>query len=317
MKFIKIILCFTLLFGLACLNYRNQTAREESKVSPSNPKPQFVASESSAQENSTALTNFATTTDHSARNDSASLPTSNSFTELDPEKLAETVNSLTELEVRQSLAELSSDRLTGNYGHLLLRRWVELNPNAAADWALQNPVASVRSDLVDSVAVAWSQKDISAALTWTESIPDSSAKFHSMTDVGYELARSDSTLAMKLASDLPPSDESDTLLLYSLSQYSSVNSAESRDLALSLPDSPLRNEAIASVATISADTDGAQAAQFVNQNLSPGPLKDRALTGVIQVWGQSNPQQAAPWILSLSDSGLQLQTLQYLEMFSH
>ena len=60
-------------------------------------------------------------------------------------------------EVCKWLARLTNQELTGNTGRLLVRRWVELDPTAAVNWVTHMDDAGARQELVDVVAVAWSE----------------------------------------------------------------------------------------------------------------------------------------------------------------
>jgi hypothetical protein len=68
------------------------------------------------------------------------------------------------------------------------------------------------------------------------------------------------------------------------------------------------------VATVTAEKDGAQAAQFTVDNISPGPDLDRAIVGVVQSWGQSSLPDASAWVLSFPDSPIRNQSVQALQL---
>jgi hypothetical protein len=232
----------------------------------------------------------------------------------DPEKVAVLVSSLSEAEVRNWLTKLTDQELAGNTGRLLIRRWVELDPSAAVNWVSQLGDAGARQTLVDAVAVAWSQKDLPTALAWVESLPEDATKYQALTDLSYEVARVDPVNALQIATQLPAGENTDALLLHALSQYASANPGQSQQLALALPPGPLRDQVLTTVATVQAKLDGESAARFAVENIPPGPVLDRAVIGVVQLWGQNDFADAAAWVQSFPASDIRDQAAQSLLM---
>lgn len=230
----------------------------------------------------------------------------------DPEKIAILISSLSETDVCNWLGSLTNQNLTDNTGRLLIRRWVELNPIAAANWVSQLEDTSARQTLVDAAAVAWSEKDLPSALAWVESMPENETKHQALADLGYEIARTDPVNAMQVATQLPASDYANGLLLHSLAQYTLVDPGQSQQLALSLPIGPLRDQALTTVATAQARQDGNGAAQFAVDNISPGHTLDNAVIGIVQLWGQNDFASAAGWVQSFPESPLRYQAVQSL-----
>jgi len=236
--------------------------------------------------------------------------------ETDPEKIALTIRSLSEAEVTAWLARLSNAELNGNTGRLLLRRWVELNPSVAADWAAHVNDSDISKELVDLAAIAWSEKDMTSAMNWVQSLATGDAKNQALADLGYEMARTEPLNAIQLAAQLPASESSDNLLVHTLTQYAAVNPSQSQQLALALPVGPLRDQAIANVATVQARQDGAAAARFAVENLPAGGELDRAVIGIVQLWGQGDLTDTVAWVMSFPNSPLRDQAGQILTQFS-
>jgi hypothetical protein len=230
----------------------------------------------------------------------------------DSDALAEKISSLSETEVRERLENLSSQDLTGNVARLLLRRWVELDPMVAVGWVTQLPDAAARQELTAAAGVAWSQKDLPAALGWLESLPEGDIKHRALNDIGYEVARIDPLNAMQIATQLPVDENSDALLLHAFAQYASADPSQSQQLALSLPSGSMRSRVLATMATVQAKQDGAQAAKFAIDNIPPGPELDRAVIGIVQIWAKKNFTQASAWVESFPDSVIRDQAMQSL-----
>lgn len=284
---------------------RGSTVGEISKTEPG--FPQFINTTSTlAAEPETNLTQLF---DPPITNLEAQSPPEEDF-----EKIAALIGSMSETEVCEWLAKLTNQDLTSNTGRLLMRRWVELDPTAAVNWATQLGDTGARQELVDVVAVAWSEKDLPAALIWVEALPEDDTKHQALADLGYEVARIDPVSAMQIATQLPASDNSDALLLHALAQYTSADPAQSQQLALSLPPGTLRDQALATVATIESKQDGPQAATFAVENIASGPGLDRAIMGVIQGWAQIDFTGASVWVQSFPNSPIRDQAMQSLSM---
>ena len=232
--------------------------------------------------------------------------------EADPEQVAVWISSMGEAEVCAWLAKLADPDLTGNTGRLLLRRWVELDPAVAVNWVAQLGDAGARQESVDVVAVAWSEQDLPSALAWVEAMPEDDTKHQALADLGYEVARVDPVDALQIATQLPASDHANGMLLHALAQYASADPGQSQQLALALPPGPFQELALSTVVTVQARQDGAGAAQFAVENIPPGPGLDRAIMGVVQLWGQSSAADASAWVQSFPVSPIRDQALQTL-----
>ncbi len=244
------------------------------------------------------------------------LITNNEVSPLDednPEKLADTIGSLSEAEVREWLEKLSGQDLIGNTARLLLRRWVDLDPTMAVGWVMQLTDADARRELTAVAGVAWSQKDLLAALAWVESLSEGDTKHRALVDIGYEVARVDPLNAMQIATQLPVDENSDALLLHAFAQYASADSSQSQQLALSLPLGLMRNRVLATMSTVQAKQDSAQAAKFAVDNIPPGPELDRAVISIVQIWAKKNFTQASAWVDSFPDSAIRNLAMQSLK----
>jgi len=191
--------------------------------------------------------------------------------EEDPEQIAAKIASLSETEVRLWLATIAGPALRGNQACLLLRRWVELNPPSAISWVTQLDDLETAKQLTDVAAVAWSEQDLPAALTWVESLPADDKKFQALADVGYEVARVAPINALQIALQLPAGANTDGLLLHALAQYASADVAQSQQLALGLDPGPLRDRALALIATVQAKQAGPEAPLSPSKISLPAP----------------------------------------------
>jgi hypothetical protein len=214
------------------------------------------------------------------------------------EALAGMVANMGITEVTNRLGQLSPEELRGEPGRLLARRWAELDPAAAGRWATQLGDVEARGELSAAVALVWSERDLPGALDWAFSLAggDTQTQGRVLTELGYEVARVDPADSMRLAVELPASDARDGLLLHALRQWTSLEPESSQHWALQLSPGPLREQALAAVATVMANQDGERAARFVAEWVRPGPEQDRAVIGIIQRWAQMDYDQTKAWV---------------------
>lgn len=96
--------------------------------------------------------------------------------------------------------------------------------------------------------------------------------------------RVDPVESLRLAVELPADDACDGLLLHALRQWALQKPEQSQSWVLQIAPSPLREQALAAVATDRASQDGDSAARFAVENVLPGPELDRAIIGIVQRW---------------------------------
>jgi hypothetical protein len=209
---------------------------------------------------------------------------------------SELVNALSSLllQTNSDVAELSE---------LLARRWAELDPVAAGEWA--SAIAednSIGRSLIEQVAVAWAEKDLSGAIDWIQTLAPAENKTAASIAVSYEVARTDPLAALELAGTLPSGSRRDDLLVHAVSQWAGSDADTAMMWAAKVPDQALRERLISAIAVASAEQNPSAAATLLVQNIDPGAILDRAAVAIVQRWAQQSPQDAADWVTRFPDS---------------
>ena len=194
----------------------------------------------------------------------------------------------------------------------LVRRWATQAPVAAVDWANQLPAEAGRGSALQQAVLAWSELDLNAALDWVKALPADATKTALTLDLAYEATRSDAVLALQLAAPLPVSAERDVLLTHALSEWAESDHAAAQNWITSITDTALQQRLTATLATVLAKTQPAQAASLVSQSLSPGQYQNQAALTVIQQWAQTAPTTAAQWLIQFPEGSLKNQATQQL-----
>ncbi|HTL55406.1 MAG TPA: hypothetical protein VL361_06980 [Candidatus Limnocylindrales bacterium] len=195
----------------------------------------------------------------------------------------------------------------------LLRRWAELRPDQAAEWASALPADSTRGTALAQVATAWANIDPQAAAGWLRSLPETeewtTAAVMAFT---YEATRSTPLVALEAAGRLAPSPERDAALAHAMSQWASSDPNQAYGWASNIPDPGLRDQLLAVVLTAAADQHGAIAAKLAATQFNPGDEQNRLVVSIIQRWAQTSPETAAGWIEQFPEGPLRSAALENL-----
>lgn len=153
---------------------------------------------------------------------------------------------------------------------LLLRRWADHLPTAAAAWLAELPAAG--HQIADCVSV------------------------------GYGLAQNVPASAVALAERLPPGQAREGLLLHAVQQWAANDPVKAVAWANSRPDQKARDEFLTVIAVEWAAQEPALAAAFATSALTAGRPRDAALLQIADSWARAAPEQAADWIIHLPAS---------------
>lgn len=179
---------------------------------------------------------------------------------------------------------------------LLVRRWADSNPAAAAAWAVKFPEGELRNTALEQISLAWANADLPSATAWLGDLPAGDSKRIATMATAYEAARTDPIVALELGSTLAPSRERDELLAFAVSQWATDNLAAAMDWAGKISDRGLREETFAAIAVASATANASTAATLIVNALAPGEAQTRAVVAITQRWTQVAPADAAEWI---------------------
>lgn len=179
---------------------------------------------------------------------------------------------------------------------LLVRRWAGRDVVAAAAWATQFPENSIRSSVLEQVAIAWANSDLASTTAWLHDLADGESKQVATLAAAYEATHTDPIAALELASQLPPARERNELLTHAVSQWATADFATAAAWAVEIPESDLRQEMLAAVAVAAAEENGPAAATFLANALAPGEIQSRAAVSITQRWSQVAPLDAADWV---------------------
>jgi hypothetical protein len=185
---------------------------------------------------------------------------------------------------------------------LIVRRWAESSPHAAAEWAGRLPEGPTAIEALTQISIAWANTDLPGAVAWVKSLPENSVKPSALLNLAYEAARVEPLTSMELAIMVPTSTERDNLLVHAVSQWAAAAPGEATGWVETVPDTALRQRLLAEISISVANQNGAAAANLALNLLQPGEEQDRTVVGVVQRWAESSPRSAADWLSQFPDT---------------
>ena len=217
--------------------------------------------------------------------------------------LERAANSVLDADLPLALACLAKhDRPVGiELSLILLRRWAEKSPTAAAAWVSQSSESPLALEELQEVTSTWAAADLVKAGAFVDALPAGATKETATLALAYEAARTEPLVALELTSKLSPSQERDALLTHAVSQWAGADAATAAEWASKVPDHVLQQRLLSAVAVASAENDPAMAARLVATAMDPGDEQNRTAVSIIQRWAQHSPQGAAAWVLQFPD----------------
>jgi len=180
----------------------------------------------------------------------------------------------------------------------ILENLARTDPQAAAALALNH------EDAIDGVLATWASRDLSEAISWVEQLPSGEVKGHAVLSVASEAMRSDPQSALRIASELPVSNERDELLKRATSEWTLSSPSDALSWVQQIDDDSLRSQLMAVVTTVLSERDSANAAQFALSTIAPGKMQNDAVVGIVQRWTQHDPASAAAWVTAFPEGEL-------------
>jgi hypothetical protein len=185
----------------------------------------------------------------------------------------------------------------------LLQRWAA-NDLPAAVLALDQLRAEDRPEAYERLAAVWAKQDLSAAIAWTEQLPEGAERQQAALSIAYEAAFTNPREALVLAGQMPVPPEKRDLISQAASSWAAGEPELAAGWAKQIQDQPLREQVLAAIATAWADQDPAAAAQLVLDSLSQGREQENAVLGIVQRLTFKNVEAAAAWVAEFPDGAL-------------
>lgn len=181
----------------------------------------------------------------------------------------------------------------------VVSEWADLFPEQAAAWVLQHPVASA---FAPEVAAQWAKADPAAAADWVRKVPDPALRSELLPVITSTWAASEPREALAWLAGVEGSDERLAAQESLARTWAEDDPIACLDWVQNLPEDALQirfgEAALATWAIHETD----RLARWL-QDQKEGPLKDRGLIELAEVWAGEQPQAALDAALSIQDAG--------------
>ena len=220
------------------------------------------------------------------------------FAELDPETALTYVDNLSGSEYEEQKANV-------------LSTWASRDPAGAAAHFQSNTLSGgIASDedraAAASIASEWAKNDPKAALTWSASLPEE-VRSEARGRVLASMASNNPTLAVQTASLLPAGFERAEVLQPIAAEWAQSSPTQAASWVQSLPDTSEQASAAGGLVSSWMNTDPMATSQWVSK-LQAGPVRDAAISAMVQARSLSNdPEAATLWASSVQDNALREQ----------
>jgi hypothetical protein len=158
---------------------------------------------------------------------------------------------------------------------------------------------------------AWARKDPEAALTWGQQQTNNAERNEALTDACFQIAQTDPERAVVLAEQFNLNN--DAVLENLAQQWAAKDLTTAQNWIAAQPSGNQRDALATGVAFIWSQTEPANAAQFVVQQIPPGFAQDEAAMMVLHQWALVDSTGASAWVQQFPESPLRNRALNELE----
>jgi hypothetical protein len=179
----------------------------------------------------------------------------------------------------------------------LVTRWAEIDPAAAAAYAIGLRDEQARSIASNAALSAWAASDPNAVLGWAQNLPAGPGRTLAITCSVSVLARRDPVLTLQLVERLPRDQFTNSAYMIIFSEMASANPITTAARAAAL-QGPFREMAMLGTVRRWAESDPRAALAWA-RSIPEAANRDKAMETAFFTWAYFDPQSAAQEILSL------------------
>ena len=179
--------------------------------------------------------------------------------------------------------------------NVLLPDLVGRDPALAGHLALTWEPGALRDEFLGQFIRQWAATDLGAVITWVTSLLNETDRQSAARAAAAQVAQDDPAGAIELAQLLHVGVD-DGSLEHIAQLWTEENPREAVDWIVRRPADPVRDRLLARVAWTRAQSDPAEAASLVLNQMTPGDARDEALLGVVRQWAGRDPAPATAWV---------------------
>ena len=141
----------------------------------------------------------------------------------------------------------------------------------------------------------WARQQPEKALEWALHQPDGSQRHEVLVDVCYQVAQSDPATALFMAQQLHLNQGQGAVIENLVQQWAAQDVSAAYIWAQAQPTAEEKNGFMARIAFVQAQTDPADAARLVVEQITPGQTQAEAVMTVLHQWALQDMQEANTW----------------------
>jgi len=201
------------------------------------------------------------------------------------------------LEVERALLSIDDAQRDRAYRQLL-PALIKLSPAAVEQLIASWPSGAAREELLRNTAHAWSTVSVDGAVDWASGITEDGERAIVATEITAHVAQGDPARAIGI-SDQFGIGRKDGTVERMVQLWAMENLQESLSWAENQQQGPRRDQLVARIATVQAETAPADAAGTAWTQIGAGPAQDNAVAQIVRQWSFRDPDAAAEWIEGL------------------
>lgn len=188
----------------------------------------------------------------------------------------------------------------------LFSEWSARDLAAATTAFQQLPEGMAKTKAGESVLLAQITQDPAAAMGNVTNLPVGDFRQNAFTELSRHWAGTNAPAALAWAQSLPPTAEQTNVVNQAIAAWANKDPQAAMQYAIEHPELP--GEAVGSIAAALPITDLPAATNWVI-SLPDGEKKDKALFGLIEIWSETDPKGLATYVLTLPAGYIQSQCL--------
>jgi len=207
------------------------------------------------------------------------------------------------LEIERALLSVDDARRERAYRQLL-PALIRLDPTAVEQLVASWPAGAARDELLRNTAHAWSTVSVDGAVAWVSGMKADDERAVVVTEITSYVAQGDPARAIGI-SDQFGIGRKDGTVEHIVQLWAMENLQESLTWAENQPLGPRRDQLVARIATVQAESAPEDAARTALTQIGAGSAQDSVVAQVVRQWSLRDRDAAAAWIEGLPEGHIQ------------
>jgi hypothetical protein len=230
------------------------------------------------------------------------------------------VNMKSNEEIAVTVSRIKAALISGDAGEIdqvlsdLLPELIGNAPSLAADLAESLESGRWRVDMLRRVAQEWADRDLVGAQQWAERLPEGEERSSVLTDLCFQMARSDPRKGVEQAEQYGLAGQPGELFGVLLQQWAAKDPNNAADWVKEHSSVDQQDRLIARIALVLADTSPAEAVQMILNDLPAGDAQTESAMSVLHQWAGQDQQGARAWVELFPDGELRERALSELQI---